>query len=172
MRLGATQSIGRRRRGFTLLEMIIVMGAMGVALAMGLALILTANGAARLGETTSGQMARRTELARQFREDVARAKQLPEEFDKYRAGPECLILNLAEGLTVVYQRTSEAMNRIECRGGQESIRQLPFAQAETNLQFTRPKGASGVVTLRLTETRNRLGTTTEEIAAAPGGDLR
>jgi hypothetical protein len=148
------------------------MGILGVATAVGLALLLTANRTAQVGETTSAQLARRDELARQFREDVGRAKNFPEQAGQHKAGPECLILALADGATVVYERANDVLNRIERKGETESTRQLPFGAPETKVQFVRPKDIHAVATLRLTETRNRGTTMTSEYSAAPGGDLR
>ncbi|MDB5309773.1 MAG: hypothetical protein JWO38_3975 [Gemmataceae bacterium] len=161
-----------RRAGFTLLEMVVVMWALGMALALGTALIVTAQRAAVMGEVASERLTSRAELARQFRDDVSGAEAAPEKLGDVLAGPTCLILRMPGGSTVVYRREADALDRVERIGGREAVRRIPLGRADTRTEFVRPGGGSGVVTLRVTEPREHGPGRVSELSAALGGNLR
>ena len=175
MILSHARSRLRRRSAFTLLEMTIVMWALGVAFAVGVALMFATNRTAELGDNISTRISRHAELARQFRTDVAHAEAAPDQFAEFRASAECLILTMRGGSTLIYQRKPESpgsVTRIERTGAKESVRELLIDRPDTKTEFIRPPGGKGVITLRIAETRERGTARTSEIATALGGDLR
>ncbi len=139
-RLGAlTQPRSPARRGFTLMEMTVVFFALGVSMLVGGALLLTASKVERSSEAASERMSRRVELARQFRDDVARAEAAPERFRNLVAGPALLILQLPGQSTIVYQWQNDELERFERKGEIETMRRpLPIASKGTNVEFIRP----------------------------------
>jgi hypothetical protein len=177
MILSQARSKLSRRSAFTLLEMTIVMWALAIAFAVGVALIFATNKTAELGDSISIHIARHAELARQFRDDVDHAEAAPEQFAEFRAGPSCLILAKPGGSTVVYQRNPESpgsLTRIERTGKKDSVRQLLLDKADAKTEFVRPTEGKGIITLRVKETRvkGKGLDRTSEISAALGGDLR
>ncbi len=160
------------RRGFTLLEMCVVMFAMGIAMAMGVALIVTTIKAATVGETTSERFSKLAELSRQFRADVALAEAAPERVDDIAAGPTVLILKMPDGTTVLYQKGEESLDRVERIGKKELVRRFPLDQPDIKTEFARTTIGPKLITLRLTTKKDAGAAKTTEISAALGGDLR
>jgi len=161
-----------RRAGFTLLEMVIVMWGLAAAMLIGGALILTTTKANRMGETTWGRLNVRADLAKQFRLDVGRAEAAPDKLDDQTAGPNCLILRMPGGSTVVYRLEPDGLMRVSRAGGRESTRVVQVGAAGAQVAFVRPTSPTGVVTLRITEPRQVGAAAVSEISAALGGALR
>jgi type II secretory pathway pseudopilin PulG len=162
----------RSRRAFTLLEMVVVMWAMGLITLLGVALMLTMLKTSTMGEAIGEWLSRRAELARQFREHIARAEAAPEQSGAVRVGSTTLILTMPGGSTVIYYREPKMMVRLERTGKTESIRNLPLDRPDTKTEFLRPTGGSGVFTLRLTETNGSGPVRASEFSAVLGGNLR
>ncbi len=166
---------GRRRRaGFTLMEMVVVMWGMGIALAMGLALIFTTASTNRVGSVAADRIGHRSELARQLRRDVGRAETTLDRIDDFKASDACLILRMPGGSVIVYQWRGKALERREKVGGKERVQILPIAprETETKVVFIRPAASTGVVTLRVTERKPHGPEDVSELSAALGGILR
>ncbi|QDU23109.1 type II secretion system protein [Urbifossiella limnaea] len=155
-----------RRAGFTLLEMVVVMWGMGVAMAVGGFVLVTAFRATKLGEAADTRTAYRAELGRVFRADVARAEAAPEMHNDLSAGADRLFLRLPGGAVVTYEWTDEGLFRAE---GQSRM-PLPLGSAQERVEFPRP--ANGVATLRLVQTIPGGVVRTAEVSAALGGDAR
>ena len=166
--------LGRRARrtGFTLIEMTVVMWALGVAIALGTALVLATKQSARLSEASSERLSLWAELARQFRDDVAQAEAAPDKVGDTTAGPARLILQMRGGTVVEYQRENDTLERIERAGGQKTTKRFPLGRASVKTEFVRPGEGAKVVTLRLTDDREKGAGRASEVAAALGGDWR
>lgn len=164
---------GTARRGFTLMEMVVVFFALGVGMFVGGALLLTASKVERSSEVASERMSRRLDLARQFRDDVARAQSAPQKFRNITAGPALLILQMPGQSTIVYQWENDELERFERKGEIETMRQsLPIASKGTTVEFIRPPNKEGIVSLRLTEPAGRGPARQTEFSAALGGNTR
>ena len=158
------------RAGFTLTEMVVVMWAMGIALAIGAQLLVAATRAGALGESADSRAALRAELGRVFRADAARAEAAPDQLGDAAAGPQRLILRLAGGTVVTYEWADGRLLRTERAGGEESRRALPLGSPRVRAEFPRP--TDGLVTLRLVETRPNGTEQVSDVSAALGGDVR
>lgn len=165
-----TPRLTGRRAGFTLTEMVVVMWAMGIALALGTQLLVAATRAGGLGEAADTRAARRGELGRVFRTDAARAEAAPDTIGDAAAGPQRLFLRLPGGTVVTYEWADGALLRTERTGDAESRRTLPLSSPRVRAEFPRP--ANGLVTLRLIEATPNGSEQTADVSAALGGDLR
>ena len=161
---------GRRRPGFSLLEMVVVLWALGIVAFLGTELIVAGCKTGGMSAAADTRAVLRGELAQQFRADVARADATPDKLGDAAAGPDCLILQLPGGTTVVYRWQSESLTRTERTGDREVRRPLPLTPTGLRVEFLRPK--DGLVTLRLTETPEMGPARVADVAAALGGDLR
>jgi len=161
-----------RRAGFTLTEMVVVMWAMGIALALGVQLLVVGVRAGKLGETADTRHAHRAELGRVFRADVARAEAAPDKHGDTAAGADRLILRLPGGTVVTYEWSAAGLIRTERTGEKEARSALPLgpARGRERVEFPRPK--DGLVTLRLVETMPNGTDQTADVSAALGGDAR
>jgi hypothetical protein len=162
----------RQRPAFTLLEMIAVIWALGVLLGFGVALVMAGVQTDRVGAGTLRELSRRAELADQFRADVAKADAAPESFEKWAAGPDCLILHMPGDVHVVYRWQNGQVERFVRRGTSEMRRPIGVGPENTTVEFVRPAGERPVVTLRIVESPGRGVTWRVDIAAALGGDVR
>lgn len=160
----------RTRPGFTLLEMAMVLIALAVMLGVGVGIVAVGRQAGRLGDTVGKRVIWRTDLAEQFRADVARAKEAPEAFDEFAAGPACLILARPDGGRVVYRWAEGKLTRIERAGGKDMLLPLPTLPAKLTGEFARD---GGLISLRLSEPTKYNGPPRRaDISAALGGDVR
>jgi prepilin-type N-terminal cleavage/methylation domain-containing protein len=160
-----------RRCGFTLLEVTVVMWALGILLLLGTALLVGTFQVQRAAATALNHLSVRNTLADQFRADVARAVAAPDSADQELAGPTCLLLRHAEGGQTVYRWKDGHLERSRLPGGE--TRRLPVGPEGTTVEFFRPGTELGVVTMRLSLPRpHGNAPLVLEIAAALGGDLR
>jgi type II secretory pathway component PulJ len=159
-----------KRAGFTLLEIMVVMWALTAVLGLGMALLLTAMRANQVGAATLRDLTRRTELADQFRADVAHAVETPAKLDTFTAGPTCLILRAA-GDHVIYHWHDGTLDRIVLAEGKESRQPVTVGEYST-VEFIRPAGDRPVVTVRAITTPPRATPRQMDISAALGGDTR
>ena len=157
------------RRAFTLIEMLVVMGALGVCLFLGTTLIVTSLKADRLGTTAANRVSERLELARQFRDDAHQANAAPDQLGDIEAGPTVLILQRSDKSAVVYRWADDKLERTVRVGETETKQFLPAGPEKTRVEFVR---AAGVVTLRVVTAKDHGPAAEAEIAAAVGGDLR
>jgi len=162
----------RDRAGFTLIEMLSVMFVMSIAFGFGATILLAALRFDQAGAATLRLMAWRTELADQFRADVARADSTPERLGELSSGETCLILHWPDGTHVIYQGQEEVrLERIVRTAAGETRRVLPVGNANATVEVARGGGARPLITLRLVETTYRMARRVDVVAAL-GGDLR
>ena len=162
-----------RRPGFTLLEILVIMFALGVVMLLGTATLL---GTIQMAQaTTAGfdQLLGRSVLADQFRADVAQAADAPANVDEVTAGSTCLILRRADGRHIIYRWSNHELERSELSVSGTTRRRLPLGSAGAAVEFTRAGNDRRLVILRLSQSwgpgkRQRQ----LDIAAALGGDLR
>lgn len=159
-----------RRPGFTLLEMTVVMVALGVLMLLGAELIVGAIRADGVGAAADTRATLRGELGRSFRRDVAGAEAAPDTLGDAAAGPDHLILQMPGGAAVVYEWRDDKLTRTERGADGEARRALPLAPGRVRVEFARPK--DGLVTLRLVEAPRAGPERVTELSAALGGDLR
>lgn len=157
------------RRGFTLLEMVAILGIMTVVLLIGTGLIAAVLRVDALGATTHQRLVWRATAADQFRRDVARATAAPARIGDRAAGPDTLLLATADG-SVVYRFADGELRRTEKRGDAETTRVVPLAPGIT-VEFSRTAGDRPLVTMTVVEPTKR-GPARTDVSAALGGDLR
>lgn len=163
---------GRVRRGFTLVEMLVVFMVMSMILAVSLSLVLGAMRTHEADVRFMQQFKARGELVDAFRADVAAAEAVLEQSDDLKAGPGCLILRRPDGSRVAYRLAEGTVERLEFAGKEKSQRVLPLVRPRTTIEFAR---AGKLLSLNWIEERGR-GTDVVrrviEHSAALGGDLR
>jgi len=162
-----------RRPAFTLIEVLAVMGTMGIVLLLATATLV---GAQRIN-ASAAEIARRLAvqiaLADQFRQDVARATAAPDAFEKRRAGPACLILQTADGSGIIYCWDDGQLERTQFLGHKQSRQRMPLGSDRASVEFFRSGPGGRVVTLRLTEPRGKAASRRViECSAALGGDCQ
>lgn len=163
----------RKRAGFTLIEMLVVMFAMSIAFGFGATILLAALRIDQAGAATLRLLAWRTELAEQFRGDVARADAAPERFGEMTGGPARLILHRPDGVHVAYVWHDDGrLERIVRAADGETRRVLPVGASNVSVQFARGDGGRPLFTLRLVETPPTGSARRVEVSAVLGGDLR
>jgi prepilin-type N-terminal cleavage/methylation domain-containing protein len=159
-----------RRRGFTLLELTVVMTVVSLALALA-SLILW--GGMRMEKVAAGglqTLGARQALADQFRADVAAAKNAPDRWQDAVAGPACLILQNGDH-AVIYSWHDGRLERSERTG--DATRSIPVGLGAnpTRVEFTRSAEQKRLLVMRLftvfPDGREDLAA---EIMAALGGD--
>ena len=124
-----------RRGGYTLIEVTVVLWALAVALALGATLLLAVLRASQVGAGTLRELARRTELADQFRADVARAATTPDRFGELTAGPTCLILRTTDGKVVAYRWHEGDLERSASSFGKAVWSRFPIGRETTTAAF-------------------------------------
>ncbi len=161
------------RPAFSLLEMLVVMFALGVVMMLGTATLL---GTIRMAEATTTAFDQQTVwsvLADEFRADVAQAADAPASVGELTASGTCLILRMADGRHVMYRWNNDQLERSELAGSGAAPRRLPLGRAGTGLEFTRAGNDGRLLIIRLTQSWGAGKKKRQiEIAAALGGDLR
>jgi prepilin-type N-terminal cleavage/methylation domain-containing protein len=162
-----------RRRGFTLLETLVVMFALGVVMLLGTATLLGTMQMAHATTAGFDQLLQRSALADAFRADVAQAVDAPAKVDEMMAGSACLILRKPDGKHIIYRWSNHELERSERSGSGTMRRRLPLAGAGTTVEFTRAGNDQRLIILRLRQLRGSGKRQRQlEIASALGGDLR
>jgi prepilin-type N-terminal cleavage/methylation domain-containing protein len=159
------------RAGFTLLEMAMVMAALGLVMLLLSATMIGSLRTQQLAIRVSNRVMAHSTLADQFRADVARAVEAPSSLGELGADSNRLILRMSGGKTVVYDFSKGQLERSEVVGTKRSSRRLPLGDDRTTVEFRRPGGVN-LVLLRLVESPVRGPKQVIEVAAALGGDLR
>jgi prepilin-type N-terminal cleavage/methylation domain-containing protein len=162
------------RGGFTLLEMTVVMWALGLLLLLGMVTLLGAMRVQKAAATSQERLAVRSALADQFRADVGAAAAASDRLGEWAAGPQCLILRAAGDRHVIYRWREERLERGERAGeGEVAWRRVALGSDGGAVEFTRAGSGGRVITLRLTEPRGGgKASRATDISAALGGDLR
>jgi len=164
---------GADRRGFTLLEMLAVIWALGLVMFLGVTLLLGAMRIEKAASTADHQNTLHGILADQFREDVARAGATPESVGQLKAGPTCLILRLADGTYVVYRAEAGRLERAALAAAGATPYWMPLGGEGLTVAFATTGSDRRVLTLTLQEpVGSGLRKHTTAITAALGGDLR
>jgi hypothetical protein len=114
-------------------------------------------------------VSRRHELARQFRDDVARARAAPDSLGGLAAGPALLILQMPDQSAIVYRWENDALERVERTGKTENRRSAPLGTKKASIEFVRD---SGMITLRITEPAGSGPAKRSDLSAALGGNWR
>ena len=162
-----------RRSGFTLLEIMVVIAALGLIMLLGTVTLLGTMRIERATESVFHRLSAHADLSDQFRLDVARANAAPDKLEKLVAGPTCLLLRLADGHHVAYRFEAGVLTRSELDGASTTQRTMPLGSELVRVEFGRAESAPKMITLRLTEPPGRtLSRHPIEITATMGGDLR
>ena len=161
-----------RRAAWTLIEMLVVIAGLGVCMAIGVGLLVTVLKADKIGEAVATRVSHRQELARTFRDDVARAEGVSDKLGDLVAGPTHLILRKPGGTTVAYRWANKTLGRIERIGTKETRRIVPVGAESMEVEFFRGPDNSNIITLRITEKPAGSIAKRTEISAALGGDMR
>jgi hypothetical protein len=162
------------RRGISLLEMLVVMAALQVFLALMVGLLWAM---VRIERSAGADFHRTLEqgaLADQFRADVAGASNVLKKWWDVAAGPECLILRTRDGKTIVYRWHDEHLERSEISDGKTALRRLPLGVEEASVKFARTEGGR-LISLWVLELHGQGSLRREravEFKAALGSELR
>jgi hypothetical protein len=162
----------RCRTSFTLIELSAAMAALGVILLLVTAIVLGAFRADQLIAGTSNRLDQQHTLADNFRGDVGGASAAPDGWDRWKAGPACLVLRRPDGNHVVYQFDAGTLRRHEQGRSGTLVRPQPVGIDGTTVEFTRGGPGNRLLTLRLTEPQGRGAPRQIDISAALGGDIR
>lgn len=157
------------RRGFSLLELLLVMAVLTIALNFSAVLILSAMRVDQMSAETMHRMTRLTQLADLFRDDVAAAVAARETWGQYQRGPTCAILQGPGDQWVVYQFKNGMIERVARTSEGESRRPIALGPAEATVEFDK---AGAVLILRITEQHKGMAGLSTEIKAALGGDSK
>jgi type II secretory pathway pseudopilin PulG len=161
------------RSGFTLVNMLVLMTALGVVFAVGTAALVGAFRTEKATNAASRRLAAHTALADTFRADVHQARALREAIEEWEAGPTCLILRMADDRHVIYQWQKGELQRIEQPGPDAQTQRVVVGPDCAGVEFLRDPQKSGLVTLRLSVSRGPGNAPRRlDITAAVGGDRR
>lgn len=161
----------RRRSAFTLIEIMVVMWALGLLLMVGAVLIAGTLRVRQAAASAFNTLNARTELADRFRADVHRAVLAPDASGSWTAGPTCLLLRQPDGGHIVYSWKDGRLERIELPSNQS--RPLSVGSTGTVVEFLRSGEDRRLLTMQLSPPRPRGAPSTAlEITAALGGDRR
>lgn len=155
----------RKRHGYTLIEMLIVIMLVTLALGIGSSILIAA---LKLNKTLSDDEQRlrtRADLADQFRADVGLAVATPDELNDLKANPSCLILRLSDGRNIAYRWQDGRLEKLEPATSKQNV--LPV-EPGWEPAFGRSDDKK-LVTLTLAKAE---GNRTWVVAAALGGDQR
>ncbi len=131
------------RRGFTLLEMLCVFVALAAAMTISILLLTSLLRAGQMARTTGETLTWRAILSERFREDVHATVKTHEHWKQFDSSPTCVILELADGSTVVYDFHDKLLLRHSATGKQ--VLRLPGAQIPEFIV------EPGPITLRLSQ---------------------
>lgn len=167
------RTMRRGRPGITLVELMVVIALLVVLMLLIGTTLWTAVRVEGADHAAFDRMSAQRMLADEFRADVRGAVAASAELGDLKAGPDCLILDMA-GRHVIYRWDGEQLRRIERAGEQESVRGVAIGGEWISVEFAVRDGGR-VLSLRLLESRG-VGPSRRnwpvEIAAALGGDRR
>lgn len=159
----------KSRRGLSLIELLVVMGLMVIALNFGAVLVVTTMRLDQMSAETMHRIARQTQLANMFRDDVAKSEVTSDKWNEFQASPVCLILRQPGDQFIVYQFLDGKLERVSNVEGQLSHRLMPVGSTNGIIEFERQ---GSVITLRVTEHNKGIAGMRHEISAALGRDLK
>jgi hypothetical protein len=161
-----------RRAGFALIEVMMLLFALTIAIALGTALLVVtmkANGAA---SKTLVQLTAPNALADRFRADVAAAGSavFPPQRGQESAASDEIILPRSETEQITYRFDNGIIVRLQRVGEKVTRQEFPIAAGYRGVSFRR---SEGMVTMRLHGAGDRAKSApTQDITAALGGDRR
>jgi prepilin-type N-terminal cleavage/methylation domain-containing protein len=164
--------MNRPRSGFTLLELLAVMACLGIVLCFGTVLLVASMRTDRMIVETMGQVRRHSELADQFREDVAKAIDAPAEAAAHVAGSNCLILQQPGNVYVIYRDLPDYCEQITIRPGSVTKRPLIHSSIDSKVEFSRSGPSNSIITLHVRETVAHRKPKDLAISAYVGGDRK
>lgn len=170
---GPSQTVesASRRSGFSLLEMLIVMWALGIAMMLGAAILAGAIRAYLAVLASQNHLSQKSVLADQFRTDVRQAVSTPDRAEQWQASPTCLVLRRLDGSHVIFVWKDRQLERFDRGGGK--AQKIGIDLESTEVEFLRPGKDTAVVTLRFTQQiRHVKAPRVQDVTAALGGDLR
>jgi len=157
-----------RRAGFTLIEMTAVMAVLAVLISLIGATMLMLSRIEQADAAVFQHMLNHGVLADQFRGDVAQAVSALKEWDRFQAGPHCLILAQGKNAWVVYERDQQGLMRWHFQAGAKTSQRLPIGTRTVDF----PRGDGRLLTMRLRAGEGPPQRTPLEITAALGGERR
>jgi prepilin-type N-terminal cleavage/methylation domain-containing protein len=157
------------RRGFTLLELLLVMTVLSITLSFAGVLVLAAMRVDQMSAETMHRLTRSTQLADIFRDDVANSVSAPDSLGDYRRGPTCLILQQPGDRSAVYQFKDGMIERIARTSDGETRRPIALGPMEATVEFD---GDGAIIILRITERHRGMPGLRTEIKATLGGDMK
>jgi len=160
------------RRGFTLVELIVVMWFLGVALVVGTAILMATFRLERFAAGTIQRVSRLSQLADGFRDDVALAAEAPKSRGEFRQGPDCMILRQPGDVWVVYQWTAGRLWRHRLSEDSAARREVATGPGEVAIAFEPADGVGPLITMRLTEVDRERPRLTWTFSAGLGGGRR
>lgn len=162
----------RPRAGFTLLELIVVMWALGFLMLVGALLVVAALKTDQSARNTVNRLSQHSQLADRFRADVARAEgaAFPKEPEQQRETPSSLVLRMSEKHHVMYLWKDGHIDRVE-EADSKSYQQFSVGNDCADVEFLWTDLNNPVLTLRLIRT-SKEGSSVLDISAALRGDLR
>jgi prepilin-type N-terminal cleavage/methylation domain-containing protein len=150
------------RRGFSLMEMVVVISALSVAMALGAGLIVTAFKSQQTGAAIHDRIARGATLAAQFRADAHSAIRTPKVWKQYDAGKTCIIFEQKGDKAVVYDFRHGTLTRDDGETRRGIL--LPVKGAAIEFEIR-----DGLAYLRIVEPRPQGARPPIELAAALEG---
>jgi hypothetical protein len=160
------------RRGFTLIEALIVMTSLGLTLSLGAIILIVSMRANQLGAATLLHVRLHADIGDTFRSDVAAATAAPEKLDNWTRGPSCLILQKSADHFVIYEWKNTDVIRTEKHGEHVSPSILSVGLPDMAITFEVGGGSRPLIMLRLTESVPPRTSRQYEFTAALGGDRR
>lgn len=162
--------INSRRRGFSLVELLCIIGLLAViGLVMAMLLRETLD-VERVQSAGFEQMLQRNALADQFRADVAQADKVLPAWRAYKSGADTLILERGKDSHIVYRWHDGTLRRKSFDGKQEIERVVPIGGDDTRVDFVGADAKLVRLRLRVMQGGKAASGRTLEIAAALGGD--
>lgn len=157
----------RHRRGMMLLEALVTLVVLGIALNITALLLLAAMRTDQLTAATIGRITRTTQLADQFRADVA-SSTTAEVSGEWPGNSTSLTLKQAGNRIVVYRAVDDRIERVNSGGEMQQRQPIELGPASARVEF---EIQGTLVILRITEKHkiNVPGLSLEIAATLAGG---
>lgn len=128
---------GARRRGFTLMEMAIVMAYFSILMTLLSSVVWSAFRIHNSAAASVMDLHTEARLADQFRTDVAAAKETPEFAGDFQASPICFILRGDDDTILLYRFHDRAVERIAMGAGDPITEAFRIAGTDARCDFHR-----------------------------------
>lgn len=130
----------RRRTGFSLLEMIVVIFGISLLLGMLGSMIWAVMRIESAGTESFTRMQQQAQLADRFRDDVSQAQESPELAEDFTSSPMCMILKQGDGGLVIYRWQEGKLQRQVIRDRQHETQEIPVGGDDVHILFSRRAG--------------------------------